>query len=176
MDKWKKLSGQWYNWQTGLRLVQGYGRSIRSNKDWAVTYVLDSGFGNFVRNNKNILPNWFIQAIQSDLNAPIGQSGSDTVQVFTTYKEDDNEVTNNQHSTTNMSEKNEISFYIPKPSDQSGTLASLDSYNKNESNRPEQFICPYCSKFSSTSEIEYQRHIVLKHPGKPGYSNMAVAW
>jgi hypothetical protein len=44
--------------------------------------------------------------------------------------------------------KNEISFCIP--SDQSGTLASLDSYIKDESIRPERsFICPYCSKFSS---------------------------
>ena|SRR5215469_15413801 len=40
---------------------------------------------------------------------------------------------------------------------------SLDSYNKNENNRPEQFVCPYCSKFSSTLEKEYQHHIVLKH-------------
>jgi hypothetical protein len=94
--------------------------------------------------------------------------GFDTVQVFNTSKE----MTNNYHSTTNISERNEISFYIPKPSDQSGTLASLDS----ESNSPEpSFICPYCSKFSSTLEKEYQRHIVLKHPGKPGYPNMAVA-
>ena len=43
--------------------VQGYGRSIRSNKDWAVTYVLDSGFVNFVKKNSNILPDWFTQAI-----------------------------------------------------------------------------------------------------------------
>jgi len=77
-------------------------------------------------------------------------------------------MTNNHHSTTNISEKNEISFYGPKREDQSGTLPSLDSYNKIESNSPESsFICPYCSKFSSTLEKEYQRHIVLKHPGKP---------
>jgi hypothetical protein len=115
-----------------------------------------------------------MEAIQPHLNARIGQF--DTVQGFTKSKEDDKEMTNNHHSTTNISEKNEISFYIPKPSDQSGTLASLDSYNKNESNKPElSYICPYCSKFSSTSKKEYQRHIVLKHPGKPGYPNMAVA-
>jgi ATP-dependent DNA helicase DinG len=176
IDEKRKRSEQWYSWQTALRLVQGYGRSIRSKDDWATTYVLDSAFGPFVRRNKNILPHWFIEAIQPHLNGPAGQSGFDTVQVFTTSKEDDNEMTNNHHSTTNISEKNEISFYIPKPSDQSGTLASLDSYNKNENNRLEpSFICPYCSKFSSTLEKEYQRHIVLKHPGKSGYPNMAVA-
>jgi ATP-dependent DNA helicase DinG len=59
----RKLSRQWYNWQTGLRLVQGYGRSVRSKEDWAKTYVLDSAFGPFVNRNKNILRNWFIQAI-----------------------------------------------------------------------------------------------------------------
>jgi ATP-dependent DNA helicase DinG len=178
-DRWinekRKASGHWYNWQTALRLVQGYGRSIRSKDDWAETYVLDSAFGPFVSKNKNILPNWFIQAIQSDLNTPIGQSGFDTVQVFTTSKEDHNEVTDNHHSTTNISEKNEISFYIPKPSDQSETLASLDKYIEDESNRQERFFtCPYCPKFKTPLEIEYQRHIVLIHPGKTGYPNMAV--
>ncbi len=56
-DRWinekRKISGQWYNWQTALRLVQGYGRSIRSKEDYAVTYVLDSGFENFVWRNKS---------------------------------------------------------------------------------------------------------------------------
>jgi ATP-dependent DNA helicase DinG len=91
IDEKRKKNGQWYTWQTALRLVQGYGRSIRSKDDWAKTYVLDTAFEPFVRKNKNILPNWVIQAIQSDLNACIGQSGFDTVQVFTTTKEDHNE-------------------------------------------------------------------------------------
>ena len=50
-------------WQTGLRLVQGYGRSIRSKEDWAKTYVLDTAFGYLVKKNRNILPGWFIEAI-----------------------------------------------------------------------------------------------------------------
>jgi Rad3-related DNA helicase len=68
-DRWinekRKISGQWYIWQTALRLIQGYGRSIRSKEDWATTYVLDSAFGDFVEKNKNILPNCFIQVIQA---------------------------------------------------------------------------------------------------------------
>jgi ATP-dependent DNA helicase DinG len=55
------MCGQWYTWQTGFR----YGSSIRSKEDYAVTYVLDSGFENFAKKNKNILPDWFTQAIQS---------------------------------------------------------------------------------------------------------------
>jgi ATP-dependent DNA helicase DinG len=70
-DRWinekRKINEQWYNWQTALRLVQGYGRSIRSKDDWAITYVLDSGFENFVKNNKNILPDWFTQAVQPSI-------------------------------------------------------------------------------------------------------------
>jgi ATP-dependent DNA helicase DinG len=65
IDEKRKCNEQWYIWQTALRLVQGYGRSIRSKEDYAVTYVLDSGFQNFVKRNKNILPDWFTQAIQA---------------------------------------------------------------------------------------------------------------
>jgi ATP-dependent DNA helicase DinG len=61
MDEKRKINEQWYNWQTALRLIQGYGRSIRSKEDWAKTYVLDSGFEAFVRRNK--MPDWFMQAI-----------------------------------------------------------------------------------------------------------------
>jgi ATP-dependent DNA helicase DinG len=67
-DRWidakRKANEQWYNWQTALRLVQGYGRSIRSKEDWAKTYVLDTAFGYFVRKNRNMLPGWFVQAIR----------------------------------------------------------------------------------------------------------------
>jgi hypothetical protein len=52
----------------------------------------------FWQENRNILPHWFTQAIQPDLNAPLGQPGFDTVQVFTTSKEDHNEVTDNYDS------------------------------------------------------------------------------
>ncbi|MGB8937913.1 MAG: helicase C-terminal domain-containing protein [Candidatus Nitrosopolaris sp.] len=74
-DRWinekRKISGQWYNWQTALRLVQGYGRSIRSKEDYAVTYVLDSGLEKFVKRNRNILPDWFTQAIQPEQKSAI---------------------------------------------------------------------------------------------------------
>jgi ATP-dependent DNA helicase DinG len=66
-DKWicakTKKDKQWYYWQTALRLVQSYGRSIRSKDDWAKTYVLDSSFGNFLKKNQNMFPDWFTSAI-----------------------------------------------------------------------------------------------------------------
>jgi Rad3-related DNA helicase len=68
-DKWtsekRKINKEWYYWQTALRLVQAYGRSIRSKDDWAKTYVLDSAFNYFIKVNKNILPNWFLSAIRN---------------------------------------------------------------------------------------------------------------
>jgi hypothetical protein len=81
-----------------------------------------------------------------------------------------------QKNVNNTTEKNVTSAIPIKPSWPSETFANLDSYNKDESNRPERlFVCPYCPKFSTLVEREYQYHIVMKHPGKPGYPNMAVA-
>ena len=67
-DRWinaKRNSNEdWYYWQTALKLVQASGRSIRSKEDWAKTYILDSAFGYFVNKNRNILPDWFMQAVR----------------------------------------------------------------------------------------------------------------
>jgi ATP-dependent DNA helicase DinG len=66
-DRWtnakRTVDTDWYYWQTALKLIQAYGRSVRSKDDWAKTYILDSAFGYFVNRNKGILPSWFIQAI-----------------------------------------------------------------------------------------------------------------
>lgn len=71
-DRWicakMKKDPAWYNWQTGLRLMQACGRSIRSKDDWAKTYVLDTSFGDFVK--KNGLPVWFREAIQVGRDPP----------------------------------------------------------------------------------------------------------
>jgi ATP-dependent DNA helicase DinG len=68
-DRWinakRNLDEDWYYWQTALKLVQASGRSIRSKEDWAKTYILDSAFGYFVNRNRNILPDWFMQAVKS---------------------------------------------------------------------------------------------------------------
>ena len=67
-DRWinakRNLDEDWYYWQTALKLVQASGRSIRSKEDWAKTYILDSAFGYFVNKNRNILPDWFMQAVK----------------------------------------------------------------------------------------------------------------
>lgn len=54
----------WYAWQTALRLVQTYGRSVRSETDHAATYVLDSNFTSFVAKNRDFFPKYFLEAMQ----------------------------------------------------------------------------------------------------------------
>ncbi|MDG6956107.1 MAG: DEAD/DEAH box helicase family protein [Nitrososphaerota archaeon] len=53
----------WYDWQTALRLVQTYGRSVRSETDHAVTYVLDSNFTRFVGTHRALFPGYFLEAL-----------------------------------------------------------------------------------------------------------------
>ena len=65
-DRWIKKKqtrdgGKWYRWQTVLKTVQAYGRSVRSKDDCAKTYLLDSSFDDFIRSNK--FPGWFLEAI-----------------------------------------------------------------------------------------------------------------
>lgn len=56
----------WYDWQTALRLVQTYGRSVRSETDHAVTYVLDSNFVRFVDAHRDLFPAYFLEALRSE--------------------------------------------------------------------------------------------------------------
>jgi Rad3-related DNA helicase len=59
----KERDPNWYNWNTILRLVQAYGRSIRSKEDFANTYILDSSISYLIRNAREMLPKWFSDAI-----------------------------------------------------------------------------------------------------------------
>ena len=53
----------WYTWITALKLVQCYGRSVRSKDDYATTYVVDNAFEAFIRKNARIIPDWFMEAV-----------------------------------------------------------------------------------------------------------------
>lgn len=55
---------RWYGWLTALKLVQSYGRSVRSAKDWAMTYILDTGFEGFFHAHAAMLPEWFREALR----------------------------------------------------------------------------------------------------------------
>lgn len=51
----------WYSWKTMCDIIQSYGRSIRSEEDWAVTYILDENFGRLLQRVK--MPSYLTDAI-----------------------------------------------------------------------------------------------------------------
>lgn len=53
----------WYGYKTVTDLIQSYGRSVRNDEDYAITYILDSNFSNILQFNYKLLPDWFINAI-----------------------------------------------------------------------------------------------------------------
>lgn len=54
----------WYAVQTVRELVQMCGRAIRSESDWATTYIYDKDFEtNLWARNRNLFPDWFREAI-----------------------------------------------------------------------------------------------------------------
>jgi ATP-dependent DNA helicase DinG len=55
----------WYDWQTALRLVQTYGRGVRSETDSCVTFVLDSNFLHFVNEHRGLFPDYFLEAVSA---------------------------------------------------------------------------------------------------------------
>lgn len=57
----KRMSNErprWYAWMAARTLVQSAGRSVRSQDDWARTYILDSTYGSFVKQWGGMLPDW----------------------------------------------------------------------------------------------------------------------
>jgi Rad3-related DNA helicase len=56
-------SQDYYIWLTACSLVQAYGRSVRSETDWAHTYILDSDFYRFYKDAEKMLPSWFKEAV-----------------------------------------------------------------------------------------------------------------
>ena len=59
-----KLSPTFYDLQVALKLCQSYGRVIRNEEDWAITYILDSDIHWFLKKAAPLIPTWFSEAIQ----------------------------------------------------------------------------------------------------------------
>ena len=67
-----KMSYQpdWYDWKTVISVLQGVGRSVRSEEDWAVTYFLDGCLTDLLRRRRSSFPTEFqrrIKVIQEDI-------------------------------------------------------------------------------------------------------------
>lgn len=58
------LDGSYLSYQTALKLCQSYGRTVRHDTDFSVTYVTDAGFEGFLTRCSWVLPKWFSEAIQ----------------------------------------------------------------------------------------------------------------
>lgn len=61
--KRKSLRKNWYDMQTVKFIVQSVGRSIRNEKDHAITYILDSSFEYLYKKNKWMFPDDFQSSI-----------------------------------------------------------------------------------------------------------------
>jgi Rad3-related DNA helicase len=58
-----EVDRKYYIWLTALKLIQSYGRSVRSETDYAVTYILDESIFQFMKDADKMLPDWFKEAI-----------------------------------------------------------------------------------------------------------------
>jgi ATP-dependent DNA helicase DinG len=58
----------WYRWVTYTKLLQGFGRSVRTEDDYAVTYVLDGDFLKEARAGDTMIPPWIRESIREGLN------------------------------------------------------------------------------------------------------------
>lgn len=59
-----ELDRRYYVWTTAIKLLQSYGRSIRSEDDYADTFILDESIIKFLKDADTMLPSWFLEAIK----------------------------------------------------------------------------------------------------------------
>ncbi len=60
MNKWK----WWYPLQTAKTIIQAVGRSVRSDEDYATTYILDEDWYRFYQRNRELFPLDFQKALK----------------------------------------------------------------------------------------------------------------
>lgn len=58
------ISPSWYRWKAIINILQGTGRSVRSETDWAVTYILDGSLSDLIHNNRRAFPKEFMERIR----------------------------------------------------------------------------------------------------------------
>lgn len=58
-----KYSKGWYSWKTCTSILQGIGRSVRSEEDWAVTYFLDGCLTDLITRSADNFPDEFLERI-----------------------------------------------------------------------------------------------------------------
>lgn len=63
VDERRKIDKSWYFYRTVIKLIQTYGRGMRSEDDDCVTYVLDNRIKTLVEKNRNLFPESFLKAL-----------------------------------------------------------------------------------------------------------------
>lgn len=58
------INPSWYRWKAIMSILQGTGRSVRNEKDWAITYILDGSLGDLIHNNRKAFPIEFMKRLQ----------------------------------------------------------------------------------------------------------------
>lgn len=58
-----KDGNNWYAHKTVSKIIQMAGRGVRSDTDYAATYILDGQFGRLLKDNKRFFPPWFKEAL-----------------------------------------------------------------------------------------------------------------
>jgi ATP-dependent DNA helicase DinG len=58
-----EVDRRYYTWLTAVKLVQSVGRSVRSETDYADTFILDEAVNKFLKDAKSMLPDWFTEAL-----------------------------------------------------------------------------------------------------------------
>jgi len=58
-----KINPEWYREKAIINILQGTGRSVRSEDDWAVTYILDAAMADLIHNNRKSFPPEFMKRI-----------------------------------------------------------------------------------------------------------------
>lgn len=59
-----ELDPEWYLWETAKTTIQACGRICRTPEDYGVTYCLDSTFNRLLAEGRELLPGWFLDAIE----------------------------------------------------------------------------------------------------------------
>jgi len=61
----KVLKPTWYNYETALMFIQALGRSVRSEKEIATTYILDRCFEDFYFRNRRFFPSYIRETVEN---------------------------------------------------------------------------------------------------------------
>jgi Rad3-related DNA helicase len=58
------INPDWYRWKAIINILQGTGRSVRSENDWATTYILDGSLADLIHASRKSFPIEFMQRIK----------------------------------------------------------------------------------------------------------------